>query len=653
MLLPIASARTPQALLQQPAFEVRPNQPVDLVIPGDPPRDDSDFWFVKMNQPDRLDPLWMPDPRAGNEVMYLLGGEATYNAMADALESTYKPGPSGEQPKNPFIYLANWNINFDFNLRRKGRTSQPDTTLKHYLTTAAVGHGVMVRGIFWFRTHMLDADQNRVERTYINEKLSNNGHAFLDGRHNWFGSHHQKILLVNGSEGLVAFSGGVDFAYNRVFGLREKVPSPEGDVSNDDMKKTHLCTDAGAPLLDVHTRIRGPAAYDLLDLFLRRYADHVSAKDSKILAPHQDPRPRQPHKCYVRVCATFGDDPSEQNETYFVPSTSVTDALYGPSNAADPDLVTIDGKSRGYEKSNTPYSFAPKGRKSGLAQLLFAIQSARRFIYFEDQYMVSEEIAAALREASNHRVQVLGVIPHQSISTDYDFDHGPKAFNFDQDTGVVSTGQTLLHYDNLLGSVRLSRVIHVIHGENADPDKVNFLFCPVRDHSKSRPDRYQYIHSKVFVFDDAFCTIGSMNFNKRSTTHDSEVSLGYYEPGSYEELRFGFAHRMRMRLWARHLNFAENELHLLADPMAAIRDYWSKVQFETALTVNGRTVMPNVERYNWTGDVPFGDRAPAARKFVDDVCEPGDENALTNDLPTQDRVLFPPYIAPGELMLRL
>lgn len=629
MLAPVESAKVPARLLEQSAFVLRPSESVDLVIPGDPPRDDAEYWYVDLKQHDQEDPLWMPDARYGNEVMALLGGEATYNAMADALESTYKPGPNGEQPKNPFIYLANWNINFDFNLRRHGGRSEPDTQLANYLTTASEGHGVMVRGVFWYRTHTQDADQNRVERDYINRLT--NGHAFLDGKHNWFGSHHQKLLIINGSEGLVAFSGGVDFAYNRAFGLNEPVPSPEGDRSNSDMMKKHVCDDAGAPLLDVHTRIRGPAASDLLDIFLRRYADHESAMGTTILAPYQDVRPRHPNRCYVRVCATYGDSPSEQNASYFVPSISTTGGLYGPSIDGPPQVVKVEaGEYNKVRKSDSPYSFAPKGRKSGLAQLIFAITQARRFVYFEDQYMVSEEIANALRDVVNRGVRVLGVIPDQTISTDYDWDHG-------------------VHYDRLLASVRLSRVIQVIH-PNKKNDEVDFLFCPVRDHSKRGAERYQYIHSKLFVVDDAFCTIGSMNFNKRSTTHDSEVSLGYYEPGSYQELSFSFPHRLRMKLWARHLNFAEGDLHLLADPLVAIDSYWKSVKFESEITVNGRGVMPNVERYGWEGDVEFGDRAHAARTFVNDVCEPGDGNAMNGVLP-QGKVLVPYADPADEVML--
>jgi len=628
MLLPVESQKPPQALLQQPMFDLHPGQAMDLVIPGDAPRDESEYWFVKMNRPDDLDSLWMPDPKAGNECMYLLGGEDTYNAIASALETTYKPGPNGEKPKDPFIYLANWTINFDFNLKRKGKQSEPATTLQHYLTTAAEGHGVMVRGIFWFRTRLYDPDQNRVERDYIN-KLSN-GHAFLDGKHNWLGSHHQKLLLINGSEGLVAFAGGVDFNYDRVFAFNEKVPSPEGDLSNDEMKKTHVCTDAGSPLLDVHARIRGPAAYDLLDVFVRRYADHVSARGTTILAPYRDSRPRKSDRCYVRVCTTFGDNPSEQGEKFFVPNLAARDGLYGPAAEGKVDTVTIEGETPNPMASpGQPYWFAPKGRKSGLAQVLYGISSARRFIYFEDQYMVSEEIANAIRDASHRGVQVLGVIPHQFISPD--FDHG---------------------YSNVLAGVRLSRVIRIVHGEKADPNKLNFLFCPVWDHQKTaKAERYQYIHSKVFIFDDAFCTIGSMNFNRRSTTHDSELCVGFHEPGSYRQLEFGFAHRLRMRLWARHLGFAESDLHLLADPLAAIKDYWSQVKYDSALTVGARKVVPNVERYDWTFDSPLTDRPVALRTEVNSLLDPGDDGAVTRDLPSQSKVPFPVRPESDKVML--
>ena len=54
-----------------------------------------------------------------------------------------------------------------------------------------------------------------------------------------------------GEQGLVAFCGGIDFNHDRV------------EASGQ-----------GRPLHDVHCRVRGPAAADILQTFIQRWNDH-------------------------------------------------------------------------------------------------------------------------------------------------------------------------------------------------------------------------------------------------------------------------------------------------------------------------------------------------------------------------------------------
>jgi phosphatidylserine/phosphatidylglycerophosphate/cardiolipin synthase-like enzyme len=542
----------------------------------------------------------MPDPRPGNEVEFFLSGLETYNAMAKALETAHGA--------NHFIYLSNWIVFDDFNLVRDpaNRLQSTDgTTLENYLQRASKA-GVMIRALFWDRKlGGGDYEQNRRPRDFISNLKT--GHAIHDGRVQSVGSHHQKLLLINGRDGLIAFAGGVDFHPNRVFW---------GGDKRSDLNAALTLDSPTAPLLDVHVRIRGPAAYDLLEIFLRRYADHPSAAGHEIIALRPDPSPPpgfgHPHnRVTARVCATFGKYPATDGDEAFTPSKEVQDRLLPKTEGAD--SVTIAGNSSPSALTIHPYSFAPKGRQSGRAQLLHAISSARKFIYFEDQYMVSSEIAEALKKAVNRGVAVLGVIPHQSISDDFD----PGPVNSIVATLSATASSIAASRDggvtNVLGSARRSRVIEVIHGKMADPGKLNFLFSPYRgvDHLKVGPHvgPYQYVHSKVFVFDDVFCTIGSMNFNLRSTTHDSELCLGFYEPGPAKE---SFAQRLRMGLWARHLGLGEDDVHLLADPVKAIADLWSQLKTPIPNRIqlpDGRRVIANVMRYDWSQDETLEKRA--------------------------------------------
>ncbi len=132
-----------------------------------------------------------------------------------------------------------------------------------------------------------------------------------------------------------------------------------------------------------------------------------------------------------------------------------------------------------------------------------------------------------------------------------------------------------------------------------------FLFSPTLDRSiaAGTTERYRYIHSKFYVFDDAFCTIGSMNTNMRSTTHDSELCIGYYEPGTYSPLSFGCHAASRMAAWQHHLGLADGDLHWIADGADAITKLWSQVRNGDITLPDGSPVTPNVDVYDWSDDL--------------------------------------------------
>jgi phosphatidylserine/phosphatidylglycerophosphate/cardiolipin synthase-like enzyme len=566
--------------------------------------DDTRYWFVDMEgflgkAFDRSHPLWMPDPRPGNEVKILLNGQETYREMVNALDPYPKKWPPAS-----FIYLANWIVYDDFNLDRDPDfhlVSTPRTTLRDMLKRAS-DNNVMIRALFWDRVfEVSDSDRNVEPRNFI--KSLRNGFGILDGRvingGLNIGSHHQKLLLVYGRDGLVAFAGGVDFHPDRVFGYGDPLDVNSPGTSPAKIKR--LDDTDGPPLLDVHVRIRGPAAYDLLDIFLRRFADHPSAAGQDMYAPHRDYKPLPDASVSVRVCATFGDAPV-RDDTNVSPTDDTLKLLEGPQtekNFRETNVVTIAQKGGGRLKGVQPYSFAPRGRQSGRAQLLYAISGARKFIYFEDQYMVSQEIAEAIRDVvKRYDVKVLGVIPHQSISTDFDL---PMKHGINLGGVLENLGK------DVLARTRLSRVIRVIYGNDALPGKFRFLFSPLQTLPVTKGGSiYRYVHSKVFIMDDAFCTIGSMNFNRRSTTHDSELSLGFYEPNPKANT---FAKQLRLRLWQHHLGFTTSQLYLVDDPLEGITNVWRKIGFHIGKT-DGTPLntpwKPNVVGYNWAADDPLG-----------------------------------------------
>jgi phosphatidylserine/phosphatidylglycerophosphate/cardiolipin synthase-like enzyme len=71
-----------------------------------------------------------------------------------------------------------------------------------------------------------------------------------------------------------------------------------------------------------------------------------------------------------------------------------------------------------------------------------------------------------------------------------------------------------------------------------------------------------YVHAKVCVMDDVWATVGSDNFNRRSWTHDSELSAVVVDPSGSDHSPY--ARRLRLTLAAEHLDRSVDSESLLS-----------------------------------------------------------------------------------------
>ena len=159
------------------------------------------------------------------------------------------------------------------------------------------------------------------------------------------------------------------------------------------------------------------------------------------------------------------------------------------------------------------------------------LERATSFIYVEDQYFWSEEIAtlyeAALRRAPHLRVIV--VVPR----------HPDR-------NGRIS-GPT-----NRLGQLTMMERLAKAGGDRfAVYDLENEQGVAI------------YVHAKVVVIDDVLAMLGSDNMNRRSWTHDSELSIAIldeeedgrepHDPAGLGDRARRFARALRLSLWREHL----------------------------------------------------------------------------------------------------
>jgi hypothetical protein len=184
---------------------------------------------------------WFPrssHPSVGNKVVGYHYGSCAFSDMADAIQTASAPEHR--------IYIAGWSTNKDLVLKTGN-----STTLEGYLKQTKA----QVRGLFYEPGPLLK-QASGVENRWIVDAINAlpHGAAVLDGKYPPLGIHHQKILVVQGQSGLIAFIGGMDFDFSRI-----------------DVKPA-----AGLPYHDTQLRITGPAALDCRKVFEDRWLDHHS-----------------------------------------------------------------------------------------------------------------------------------------------------------------------------------------------------------------------------------------------------------------------------------------------------------------------------------------------------------------------------------------
>ena len=166
------------------------------------------------------------------------------------------------------------------------------------------------------------------------------------------------------------------------------------------------------------------------------------------------------------------------------------------------------------------YPFARGGERSVARGYSKAIEKARHLVYIEDQYLWGQQVGDVFTEALRRHpgLHVIAVVP---LFTD-------------QEGFLARTPQ-------MLGRARaMQQMAEVAPGRVAIYGIENHQGTPV------------YVHAKVCVMDDVWATVGSDNFNRRSWTHDSELSAVVVDPSGDDHSPY--ARALRLNLAAEHLD---------------------------------------------------------------------------------------------------
>lgn len=321
----------------------------------------------------------------------------------------------------------------------------------------------------------------------------------MDGRHPVGAAHHQKIVVIDDR---IAFVGGLDLTRSR---WDTPAHAPHQPLRRNPDGSPY------APFHDAQAMVDGDLAAALGELARERWH---RATGRTLKAPPADE----------------GPDP-------------------WPAHVA-PDLADVD-----VAISRTAPAYEGEQGIYEVRQLyLDAIDAARDFLFFENQYFTSDALCNALcaRLARPDPPEVLMVSPRSQSGW------------LEQET---------------MGALRAR-----IHRRLRDADRSQRyrMVCP---HLPGLADGCLNVHSKLFSVDDRLFSIGSANMSNRSMAYDTECNLTIEARGSGEAAVRAAISRMRSRLLGEHLDADAGEVE------AAVAEHRSLHRAIDALR-RPRTLLP-------------------------------------------------------------
>ncbi|WOG97744.1 hypothetical protein DCAR_0417085 [Daucus carota subsp. sativus] len=418
-------------------------------------------------------------------------------------------------------------------------------------------------------------------------------------------THHQKCVLVDSqahgnNRRLTAFIGGLDLCDGRYDTPEHRLFRDLDTVyQNDYHNPTFPAGVLGPrqPWHDLHCKIEGPAAYDVLKNFEQRWKkatkwSEFGRRFKKISRWHDD--------ALIKI---------ERISWILSPSDSIPNdhPILRVSQEDDPEnwhvqvFRSIDsGSVKGFPKNNKlvvaqNLEFAKNlvVDKSIQKAYIQAIRSAQHFIYIENQYFLGSSYAwpshknagadnlipmeLALKIASKIRAKkrfaVYIVIPMWP-------EGNPSSASVQEI--LFWQGETMKMMYEII-----AQELHYANVENSHPqDYLNFYCLGNREkYDKNEPDAVSqppnsgttvvsasqkserfmvYVHAKGMVVDDEYVMLGSANINQRSMagTRDTEIAVGAYQnhytwakKGKHPR---GEVYGYRMSLWAEHLGIVDD-----------------------------------------------------------------------------------------------
>ncbi|GAA0168061.1 phospholipase [Lithospermum erythrorhizon] len=423
-----------------------------------------------------------------------------------------------------------------------------------------------------------------------------------------FFTHHQKCVLVDTQASgnyrkVTAFIGGLDLCDGRYDTPEHRLFRDSDTVFNGDFHQPNIPAGTKGPREpwhDLHCKIDGPAAYDVLMNFAQRWRKATKWREFSLLKKkltkwHDDAMIKIERISWILSPVTsFSEDKTYMLVPQDDPSLYVSKE-HDPENWHVQIFRSIDsGSVKGFPKYNDAAIalnlICSKDLvidRSIQTAYIQAIRSAQHFIYIENQYFLgssyawssyknagadhlipmelTQKIVSKIR--AKERFCVYVIVPM--------WPEGDPKTNTMQEILFWQSQTMQMMYQTIAQELKSMKIV-----DSHPLDYLNFYCLGNREEipntvssngdadKVSESYKFQrfmiYVHSKGMIVDDTYIIIGSANINQRSMagTKDTEIAMGAYQPHHTwaEKKRHprGQIYGYRMSLWAEHLGALEN-----------------------------------------------------------------------------------------------
>ncbi|KAG8092346.1 hypothetical protein GUJ93_ZPchr0012g19242 [Zizania palustris] len=398
-------------------------------------------------------------------------------------------------------------------------------------------------------------------------------------------THHQKTVIIDADAGnyrrkIIAFVGGLDLCGGRYDTPRHPLFRTLQTFHKEDYYNPNFApVDARGPREpwhDLHSKIDGPAAYDVLQNFQERWLKASKRHGIKKLAKSYDDALLSIER--IPDIISINDAMDNDQESWHVQVFRSIDSNSAKGFPKDPREATrknlICGKNVLIDMSiHTAY--------------INAIRGAQHFIYIENQYF----IGSSFNWDSNKDIGANNLIPIEialkianKIKANERFSAYIVIPMWPEGNPTGAPTQRILYWQNKTMQMMYETIYRALKEAGLDDvyepqDYLNF-FClgnrevadsPSTPHTTNTPQEQArknrrfmvYVHSKGMIVDDEYVIIGSANINQRSMEgiRDTEIAMGAYQPqytwANKISAPRGQIYGYRMSLWAEHIGAIE------------------------------------------------------------------------------------------------